>query len=99
MAVNIAQAIAAYSNAPKPLDAASGGEPIAAFSDILGAALTETAGATQKAEQAMQMGAGGQANLVDVVTAVANAEVTLETVVALRDRVIGAYQEIMRMPI
>jgi flagellar hook-basal body complex protein FliE len=34
-----------------------------------------------------------------VVTAVTNAELTLETVVAVRDRVVQAYQDILRMPI
>jgi flagellar hook-basal body complex protein FliE len=34
-----------------------------------------------------------------VVTAVAEADLTLQTVVAVRDRVIEAYQNIMRMPI
>ena len=43
--------------------------------------------------------AAGKAELADVITAVSNAEVTLQTVVAIRDRVIAAYQEIMRMPI
>jgi flagellar hook-basal body complex protein FliE len=33
------------------------------------------------------------------VTAVNNAELTLDTVVAIRDKVIGAYQDIMKMPI
>ncbi len=41
----------------------------------------------------------GEADLKDVVTAVANAENTLETVVAVRDKVLSAYQEILRMPI
>ena len=45
----------------------------------------------------MAASAAGKAELVDVVTAVANAETTLETVVALRDRMISAYQDIMRM--
>ena len=39
------------------------------------------------------------AELVDIVTAVTNAEITLDTVVTLRDRVIQAYQEIIRMPV
>ena len=34
-----------------------------------------------------------------VVTAVAETEVALETMVSIRDRVISAYEEIMRMPI
>jgi flagellar hook-basal body complex protein FliE len=41
----------------------------------------------------------GKADLVDVVTAVSSAEASLETVMAIRDQVINAYQEIMRMPI
>lgn len=41
----------------------------------------------------------GKADVVDVVTAVAEAETTLEMVVTVRDRVVNAYQEILRMPI
>ena len=41
----------------------------------------------------------GKADVVDVVTAVAETEVALETMVTVRDRVISAYEEIMRMPI
>jgi flagellar hook-basal body complex protein FliE len=51
------------------------------------------------AEQMTVQAATGQAEMVDVVTAVAAAEVQLETVVAVRDQVIRAYQEILRMPI
>ena len=43
--------------------------------------------------------ATGKANIVDVVTAVAETEVAIETLVAVRDQVIQAYEEIMRMPI
>lgn len=41
----------------------------------------------------------GKANVTDVVQAVTEAELTLQTMVAVRDRVISAYQDIMRMPI
>ncbi|WP_298819493.1 flagellar hook-basal body complex protein FliE [uncultured Roseibium sp.] len=41
----------------------------------------------------------GKADVVDVVTAVAETEIALESMVAVRDRVISAYEEIMRMPI
>ena len=47
----------------------------------------------------MTQAATGKADLVDVVTAVAAAEATLETVVTVRDQVIKAYQDILRMPI
>ena len=44
-------------------------------------------------------GITGEADLNDVVAAVNSAEITLQTVVALRDRLVQAYQEIVRMPI
>jgi flagellar hook-basal body complex protein FliE len=42
---------------------------------------------------------GGHGNLTDVVMAVSKAEMALQTSVAVRDRVISAYQEIMRMSV
>ncbi|MBU1176595.1 MAG: flagellar hook-basal body complex protein FliE [Alphaproteobacteria bacterium] len=41
----------------------------------------------------------GNANIVDVVTAVSQTELAIDSLVAIRDRVISAYEEIMRMPI
>ena len=43
--------------------------------------------------------ATGKANIVDVVNSVNSAELTLDTVVAVRDKVVQAYQSIMNMPI
>jgi flagellar hook-basal body complex protein FliE len=57
---------------------------------------------TQYQSEGLKMDAlsgAGKVELSDLVTAVANADLTLSTVVAIRDRVVGAYQEIMRMPI
>ncbi len=49
---------------------------------------------------AQAMGAiSGQGNLTDVVTALSQAELTLQTATAVRDRVVQAYQDIIRMPI
>lgn len=59
-------------------------------------ALLET---SRAAEQAGLAAAAGKADVVDVVTAVAETELALETLVSVRDRVIQAYEEIMRMPI
>ena len=67
----------------------------AMVSDMVG----QTTDAIGQAEQMTGQAALGQAELVDVVTAVAAAEVQLETVIAVRDQVIKAYQEILRMPI
>ena len=82
--------------APAP---APGGEPRAkSFGDLLEQVLSDAVDAGRKSEtQATQAVAGGS-NLQQVVEAVNSAELTLQTVVAVRDRIIGAYQEIMRMP-
>ncbi len=41
----------------------------------------------------------GKANVVDMVTALSETEMAIESMVTIRDRVIAAYEEIMRMPI
>lgn len=70
-----------------------------AFSKVLQGAIEQTYQSTQTAETQMAMHAQGKAELIDAVTAVASAEASLESVIAIRDQVISAYQEIMRMPI
>ena len=59
-------------------------------------ALNQSAKQTDAQSQAM---AAGKANIVDVVTAVAETEVAIDTLVSVRDRVIHSYEEIMKMPI
>ena len=54
---------------------------------------------SKAAETQMANHVQGKGQLIDVVTAVSSAEASLETVMAVRDQVIQAYQEIMRMPI
>jgi flagellar hook-basal body complex protein FliE len=69
------------------------------FGDILKSAVSDAIGASKNAEKQMAAQVAGKAELVDVVTALSAAESSLETVMAVRDQVISAYQEIMRMPI
>jgi len=69
------------------------------FSDVLKSAMTDAVKASRTAESQMTAHVQGKAELVDVVTAISAAETSLETVMAVRDQVISAYQEIMRMPI
>jgi len=56
---------------------------------------------TQYKAEAVQMGSltGDKVDLTDLTTAVANAELSLQTVVAIRDRVINAYNDIIKMSI
>ncbi|RAK63701.1 flagellar hook-basal body complex protein FliE [Phenylobacterium kunshanense] len=69
------------------------------FGDLVKAAITDAVSSSKHAERQMANQVAGKAELVDVVTAVSAAEASLETVMAVRDQVISAYQEIMRMPI
>jgi flagellar hook-basal body complex protein FliE len=69
------------------------------FGDILKSAMTDAMAASKNAERQMAAQVAGKTELVDVVTAISAAEASLETVIAVRDQVISAYQEIMRMPI
>jgi flagellar hook-basal body complex protein FliE len=60
----------------------------------------QSAIATQKhSAEVSDAAVKGKANMTDVVLAVNNAETTLQSVIAVRDKVVSAYQEIMRMPI
>ena len=69
------------------------------FSDMLSGFMDESIGALKKGEAASISAAKGQADITDVVGAVQNAMRTLETVTAVRDKVVSAYQDILRMPI
>ena len=69
------------------------------FGDLVKEAAAGALKAGQGSEVQALKAAAKDAEIVDVVTAVANAEITLETVMTVRDRVIQAYQEIMKMPI
>ena len=69
------------------------------FIDLLGQALQGASDSGYKSEAMATKALSGKADLTDVVTAVASAENALNTVVAIRDRVINAYQEIIKMPI
>jgi len=86
---------------------ASGGEDMqetqsakgGSFLDMVGKAIHSAEDLGYKSEEVSSNALMGKAGLADVITAVASAENALSTVVAVRDKVISAYQEIIRMPI
>lgn len=69
------------------------------FGKMVQDALDSTYNQTKNAENMMVQQQAGKAELIDAVTAVSSAETSLQSVIAIRDQVISAYQEIMRMPI
>ena len=72
--------------------------PGSSFSDFLSGAVQDSISTIRQGEQAATAQVQGKANLVDVVQSVNAAEITLDTVVAVRDKVVAAYQSIMNMP-
>ncbi|MEA2935633.1 MAG: flagellar hook-basal body complex protein FliE [Variibacter sp.] len=80
-----------------PVGGAKGGE--SNFGSLLKDALGGVIDAGRKSDAQSQALVAGKANVVDVVTAVAETEVAVQALVSVRDKVIAAYEEIMRMPI
>lgn len=106
MAIDFGSAVKAYGEAAKiARDPGAIGKmtgPAAGENSFAGMISDSLQSAMQTGRQAEELSLkqiSGDADLKDVVTAVANAEHTLETVVAVRDKVLSAYQEILRMPI
>lgn len=92
---NILARIEATSKEAGSTQAAQG----SSFLDMVGSALKDSASMGYKSEAIATKALSGKADLTDVVTAVSDAETALNTVVAIRDRVISAYQDIIKMPI
>ena len=99
--INPANAIAAYSNTARAAVPTGDLRPQTgpSFANLVENAADQALQSTKAGEQASIAAIAGKADLNDVVTAVSNAEVTLQTVVAVRDRVVGAYLDILKMPI
>ncbi len=113
MNIKAMDAANAYTNALKnqgigsgtdKIDSISGvnalnGEGGGTFSEVLKAAIGNTSDAVSVSANSGIEALNGSADLVDVVTSVQNAEIVLQSVVAVRDKVISAYQDIIKMPI
>ncbi len=76
-----------------------GGGESGSFGDMLKQAIGTVAQAGRNSDAQSQALASGKSNLIDVVTAVAETETAVSAMVSVRDKVVHAYEEIMRMPI
>ena len=77
----------------------NGGESTTSFASVLKQAIDHVHEVGRKSDAEVRNAANGKSNMVDVVTAVSETEVAIDAVVAVRDKVIAAYDEIMKMPI
>jgi flagellar hook-basal body complex protein FliE len=105
MAVDISSAVHSLDKALRT-GAGTGMEPSGGsgsggidFGEMLKEATEDVVDKLQVADAQSLEAVAGTASLDEVVMAVTQAEMALNTVVSIRDRVIQAYQEILRMPI
>jgi flagellar hook-basal body complex protein FliE len=93
----------AYANLARILDtggtAKSSGSEGPSFAAVLKEAVGSVMEAGKKSDAQTVAMASGKANVMDVVTAVAETDVAVSTLVSVRDRVIQSYEDIMKMSI
>jgi len=89
----VSQAVAAYrSSVP-----AAGTGPD--FASMIGQATQSAVQTLHQAEQVTASGIAGKADTQAVVQALSNAELTMQTVVSVRDKILTAYNDVMHMGI
>ncbi len=69
------------------------------FGTTLQNALGDVVATGQDAETKATQAIEGGGNITEVVTAIAQAQLALQATTAIRDRVVQAYQDIIKMPI
>jgi flagellar hook-basal body complex protein FliE len=94
----------AYANLARVLENSGGSKggaeaPGQSFAALLKDAVGSVMETGRKSDAQTVAMATGKANVMDVVTAVAETDVAVSTLVSVRDRVIQSYEDIMKMPI
>jgi flagellar hook-basal body complex protein FliE len=97
--VSAANAYASLAKLVSPGGAGSSESGGPSFGAMLKDALGSVMEAGRKSDAQTVAMASGKANVMDVVTAVAETDVAVSTLVSVRDRVIQSYEDIMKMPI
>ena len=72
-------------------------DPISDFKKILGRSIGEVNGLLQEANQSVQEMAAGKIDIHQAMTALEQANLSFRLMVQVRNKMIGAYEEIMRM--
>ena len=98
-----ANAYASLAKIASPAGSSPAGGAAATGGTSFGAMLKDALGSVmdtgRKSDAQTLAMAGGKSNVMDVVTAVAETDVAVSTLVSVRDRVIQSYEDIMRIPI
>jgi flagellar hook-basal body complex protein FliE len=98
MVLNVGEALNAFRTAQKVGESSGDATPVSgpSFGDMLKGVVNDSMDSLKNAEKVSLSAVKGKAGVNEVITAVSSAEMALQTVVAIRDRVITAYQELMR---
>ena len=99
LTVSPAAAAQAYARVAEPVAADGTAAGDESFGTALSNALNGALQSGQQADTQAAQGLNGQGDLTQIVTSVTQAQLALQTSVALRDRMVQAYQSIMNMPI
>jgi flagellar hook-basal body complex protein FliE len=86
-------------SATRPQTQADQQKPQSNFGQALQDSAMETLRAVQGAEQTVKSGLAGRADAHSVVEALAQTELAVQTATTVRDKVVEAYNEILRMPV
>ena len=80
-------------------ESANGAQGQGSFTNLVSGLLDDAVHTGKSGEAMAIQSLGKESDMIDVVTALSAAETTLETVIAVRDKVVAAYESIIRMPI
>jgi len=83
----------------EPPEAGQGPTASASFADTLARAAQDIAGTLARGEAASEAALSGKGDVQQVVEALTQTELALQATVTVRDRVVEAYQQILRMPV
>lgn len=104
MTMNVSNILSAYQNAGANGEGISSAaieldKSTESFSDVLSGFVSETIESVKKGEEMAAQGAVGKADMQDVILAVSEAETMMHAMTVIRDKVISAYQEVIRTSI
>jgi len=91
--VSMSQIASAYAGAPAPATTSPD------FASMVGTAAESAVQSLHQTEQTTASGVAGKTDVQTVVQALSSAEVTLQTVMTIRDKVMTAYNDVMHMAI
>jgi len=97
--VGAAGAAAAYRAVQGAVGGAAEGAAEGGFGAALQRAVEGVVNTQRSADAASTQALQGQGSVTDVVLAVSRAELALQTATTLRDKMVSAYQDVMRLPI